>query len=105
MDKTDRSAERRRIKQLEAELRTVRSDLDAVQRNQSLETIVYNGFTSLQKVLAPLGSLAPVREFGPEAASIVALRKSLNRPDFAQIETDFAPIDVNQSQQKGDSAA
>ena len=99
------SREPTRIQQLERELRTLRSEIDTVQRNQSLETIVYNGFDSLQRVLAPLGSLAPVREFGKEKQSIMALRQSLNRPDFAQIDTDFAPVLVGGKNQKGEKGA
>ena len=94
-----------RIQKLERQLQAQHDEIEALRRNQGLETIVYNGFDSLQRVLAPLGSLAPVREFGKEKQSIMALRQSLNRPDFAQIDTDFAPVLVDGKNPKGEKRA
>lgn len=110
MDQSDNDKER--IRQLEKELKAHRAKVDAMEdkfsamlRESGLERAIYVGIEQVQKALEPLQSFAPVRKFGREREAIVALRRSLRRPDYETLETNFGPAIPGVDQSTEETAA
>jgi hypothetical protein len=101
-----------RIRKLERELKAQNQKMEAMTgqfaamlRENGLEKAVYVGIERFEKILAPLQSLAPTREFGTERDGIEALWRSLRRVNFETLETNFGLTFPGVGQTTEESAA
>jgi len=104
--------EQERIRQLEKQLEDGRSamedmrrKLDYVLQERGLECAIGEAVGRFETMLAPLKSLAPVHDFGTLRGAVVALRRSLRRPNFDAPPTNFGEVFDGTGHPKGGTAA
>jgi len=104
--------EHERIRQLEKQLadgksamEEMRRKLDYVLQERGLECAINEAVGRFETMFAPLKALAPVHDFGELRGAVVALRRSLRRPNFDAPPTNFGEVFDGTGHPKGGTAA